>query len=491
MQANLTLDTSRAQDTQDNMISPRRPSGVSPTSNSMNAAQQIIGTAAITESPISSPTAGDRTDRLWESSPFRQALGNSSGEPRGAADPHDDQEDTSTMPAKVRGEISLDAVRSLYGSNAGFSGLRRSNSSVIYPGGPPEFPPVKKLNPLNKKRILVSGGAGFVGSHLVDRLMLMGHDVIAIDNYFTGSKTNLAHWFGHPNFEMIRLAIPLQPFSTTYSSLQLPPLNRHDVVDPIMLEVDQIYHLACPASPVHYQSNPVKTLKTGFFGTYNMLGLAKRVKARFLLTSTSEVYGDPEEHPQTESYWGHVNCIGPRACYDEGKRVAEALTYSYARQDNVDVRVARIFNTFGPRMNWNDGRVVSNFIVQALKGDDITIYGDGSATRSFQYVHDLVDGLIALMDSDFTDPVNLGNPEEYTIKQFADMIVELVNEHRQRCGDSGNTSKVTYLPAVADDPQKRKPDTTRAKEVLGWSPQWAAVDGLRETVAYFHRTMQQ
>ncbi|KAK6341236.1 UDP-glucuronic acid decarboxylase 1 [Orbilia brochopaga] len=456
------------------MISPRRPSGVSPTSNSMNAAQQIIGTATFTESPISSPTAGDRSDRLWESSPFRHPLENAtSGETMSVPESHDREQDrdqpATATPGRVRGGVSLDVVRGLYNSNTGFSGLRRSNSSVVYPGGPPEFPPVKKLNPLNKKRILVSGGAGFVGSHLVDRLMLMGHDVIAIDNYFTGSKTNLAHWFGHPNFEMI----------------------RHDVVDPIMLEVDQIYHLACPASPVHYQSNPVKTLKTGFFGTYNMLGLAKRVKARFLLTSTSEVYGDPEEHPQKESYWGHVNCIGPRACYDEGKRVAEALTYSYARQDNVDVRVARIFNTFGPRMNWNDGRVVSNFIVQALKGDDITIYGDGSATRSFQYVHDLVDGLIALMDSDYTEPVNLGNPEEYTIKQFADMIVQLVNEHRQRCGDVGKTSTVTYLPAVADDPQKRKPDTTRAKEVLGWSPQWSAVDGLRETVAYFHRSMQQ
>ncbi|EWC47015.1 UDP-glucuronic acid decarboxylase 1 [Drechslerella stenobrocha 248] len=450
------------------MISPRRPSGVSPTSNSMNAAQQIIGTAPFTESPVSSPTAAERNERLWEASPFSQILedgANSAGQ-AGAEDP---QAEDRVVPGKVRGEISLDVVRSLYGSAGGLGNLRRSNSSVIYTGRPPEFPPVKKLNPLNKKRILVSGGAGFVGSHLVDRLMLMGHDVIVVDNYFTGSKTNLMHWFGHPNFEVI----------------------RHDVVDPIMLEVDQIYHLACPASPVHYQSNPVKTLKTGFFGTYNMLGLAKRVKARFLLTSTSEVYGDPEEHPQKESYWGHVNCIGPRACYDEGKRVAEALTYSYARQDGVDVRVARIFNTFGPRMNWNDGRVVSNFIVQALKGDDITIYGDGSATRSFQYVHDLVDGLIALMESDYSDPVNLGNPEEYTIKQFADMIVQLVNEHRQRHGDVGKTSTVTYLPAVADDPQKRKPDTTRAKEVLGWAPQWSAVDGLRETVVYFHQIMQQ
>ncbi|KAK6519686.1 UDP-glucuronic acid decarboxylase 1 [Arthrobotrys megalospora] len=456
------------------MISPRRPSGVSPTSNSMSAAQQILGSANMSESPTQSPTSGERNDRLWDMSSFRHSLpeeagGSSSTGNATVAASNSEQLEPDGTPKPMRGGVSLDTVRSLYGPGTGFGGLRRSNSSVIYPGGPPEFPPVKKLNPLQKKRILVSGGAGFVGSHLVDRLMLMGHDVIAIDNYFTGSKMNLAHWFGHPNFEMI----------------------RHDVVDPIMLEVDQIYHLACPASPVHYQSNPVKTLKTGFFGTYNMLGLAKRVKARFLLTSTSEVYGDPEEHPQKETYWGHVNCIGPRACYDEGKRVAEALTYSYARQDGVDVRVARIFNTFGPRMNWHDGRVVSNFIVQALKGDDITIYGDGSATRSFQYVHDLVDGLIALMESDYTDPVNLGNPEEYTIKQFADMIVELVNEHRARYGDVGKTSTVTYLPAVADDPQKRKPDTTRAKEVLGWAPQWAAVDGLKETVAYFYQMMHQ
>ena len=243
-----------------------------------------------------------------------------------------------------------------------------------------------------------------------------------------------------------------------------------------MLEVDQVYHLACPASPVHYQSNPVKTLKTGFFGTYNMLGLSKRVKARFLLASTSEIYGSPAEHPQQEEYWGHVNPIGPRACYDEGKRVAEALTYSYARQDGVDVRVARIFNTFGPRMNWNDGRVVSNFILQALRGEDLTIYGDGEATRSFQYVHDLVDGLIALMASDCTEPVNLGNPQEFTINEFAAMVTALVKEQQPQ-----TSSKAVYLPAVTDDPRRRRPDITRAKDRLGWNPKFSAVEGLRET----------
>lgn len=243
-----------------------------------------------------------------------------------------------------------------------------------------------------------------------------------------------------------------------------------------MLEVDQIYHLACPASPVHYQSNPVKTLKTGFFGTYNMLGLSKRVKARFLLASTSEIYGSPEQHPQTEEYWGHVNPIGPRACYDEGKRVAEALTYSYARQDGVDVRVARIFNTFGPRMNWNDGRVVSNFVLQALRGEALTIYGDGRATRSFQYVHDLVDGLIALMASDCCEPVNLGNPQEFTIAEFAEIVIGLVKEVVP-----GTLSAVEYLPAVTDDPQRRRPDITRAKERIGWEPRFSVIDGVRET----------
>lgn len=322
-----------------------------------------------------------------------------------------------------------------------------------------EFPEVNRLNPFTKKRILVTGGAGFVGSHLVDRLMLSGHDVICVDNYFTGTKQNVSHWLGHPNFELI----------------------RHDVVDSIMLEVDQIYHLACPASPVHYQSNPVKTLKTSFFGTYNMLGLAKRVKARLLFASTSEIYGDPEEHPQKETYWGHVNIQGPRSCYDEGKRVGESLAYSYRRQENVDVRVARIFNTYGPRMNWNDGRVVSNFILQALKDEDLTIYGDGASTRSFQYVNDLVDGLIALMNSECQEPVNIGNPEEFTIQGFAKLIIELVEETTQRqC-----LSRIVYLPALEDDPKKRKPDCERARTELGWSPRWTVRQGLHETVKYF------
>ncbi|CDO51569.1 hypothetical protein DV495_004487 [Geotrichum candidum] len=320
------------------------------------------------------------------------------------------------------------------------------------------YPTVKNLNPFDKKRILVTGGAGFVGSHLVDRLMMLGHDVICLDNYFTGSKTNVNHWVGHPNFELV----------------------RHDVIDSLLLEVDQIYHLACPASPVHYQSNPVKTLKTSFFGTYNMLGLAKRVKARFLFASTSEVYGDPEEHPQKESYWGHVNCQGPRSCYDEGKRVGESLAYSYMRQENVDVRVARIFNTYGPRMNWNDGRVVSNFILQALKNEDLTIYGDGKSTRSFQFVVDLVDGLITLMNSDCTEPVNLGNPEEYTMKEFADLIIRLVRDITGTC-----TSKVVYLNPLEDDPHRRRPDCTRAKKELNWEALWRVEDGLCETIRYF------
>ncbi|TPX45158.1 hypothetical protein SeLEV6574_g04036 [Synchytrium endobioticum] len=316
------------------------------------------------------------------------------------------------------------------------------------------YPPVRRLKQTEKKRILVTGGAGFVGSHLVDRLMMMGHDVTVVDNLFTGSKKNLEHWFGHPHFDFI----------------------RHDVINHFMVEVDQIYHLACPASPPHYQYNPIKTVKTSVMGTINMLGLAKRVKARFLLTSTSEIYGDPEEHPQAESYWGRVNPIGPRACYDEGKRVAETLTYAYAKQDRVDVRVARIFNTFGPRMNAEDGRVVSNFVIQALKGIPLTIYGDGSQTRSFQYVHDLVDGLIALMESNVSEPVNLGNPEEYTIKQFAEIIRDIVGE---------KNTKIINLPPTTDDPQRRRPDITRAKALLGWEPRFSVGQGIQETVEYF------
>jgi UDP-glucuronate decarboxylase len=257
-----------------------------------------------------------------------------------------------------------------------------------------KFPPVKVLPDSQRLRILVTGGSGFVGSHLVDRLMMQGHHVIVLDNMFTGRKKNIAQWVGHPNFQLI----------------------IHDVVERIMLEVDQIYHLACPASPPHYQYNPIKTIKTSTEGTLNMLGLAKRSKARMLLTSTSEVYGDPEVHPQKETYWGNVNPIGPRACYDEGKRVAETMMYAYESQAAVEVRVARIFNTFGPRMHPNDGRVVSNFIIQALQGKDITIYGNGKQTRSFQYVDDLVEGLMRLMNGNYSLPVNLGNPEEYTVK---------------------------------------------------------------------------
>lgn len=302
-------------------------------------------------------------------------------------------------------------------------------------------------------RILVTGGAGFIGSHLVDRLMEAGHEVICLDNYFTGTKRNLLRWLGHPNFELI----------------------RHDITDPIRLEVDQIYHLACPASPVHYQYNPIKTIKTNLMGTLHMLGLAKRVKARFLLASTSEVYGDPLVHPQAESYWGHVNPIGLRSCYDEGKRVAETLTFDYHRQNNVDVRVARIFNTYGPRMQVNDGRVVSNFIVQALQGVPLTVYGDGSQTRSFCYVSDLVEGLIRLMNSDYTGPVNLGNPEEYTVLELAQKIQALINPGVE----------IQFKPLPSDDPQRRRPDITLARTVLDWQPIVPLLEGLQRTIPDF------
>ncbi|KAF7980883.1 hypothetical protein HWV62_36053 [Athelia sp. TMB] len=330
------------------------------------------------------------------------------------------------------------------------------------------FPPVKLLPPANRKRVLVTGGAGFVGSHLVDRLMLLGHEVTVLDNFFTGSKTTVNHWIGHPNFEMV----------------------RHDVVEPFMIECDQIYHLACPASPPHYQFNAVKTIKTSFMGTLNMLGLAKRTKARFLISSTSEVYGDPEVHPQPEDYWGHVNPIGPRACYDEGKRVAETLTYGFQRQDGVDVRVARIFNTYGPRMNPYDGRVVSNFIVQALRGEDMTVYGDGKQTRSFQYIHDLVDGLIALMNSNETRPVNIGNGDEFTIGEFAELVREIVEKVQEEDGVKlARRVEICYKPMPTDDPQKRRPDTTRAKEVLQWQPRWTVRMGLEEMVRYYKAKM--
>ncbi|MEM1310761.1 MAG: UDP-glucuronic acid decarboxylase family protein [Cyanobacteria bacterium P01_D01_bin.71] len=307
-------------------------------------------------------------------------------------------------------------------------------------------------------RILVTGGAGFIGSHLIDRLMQAGHDVICLDNFFTGHKRNIQHWFGNPNFELI----------------------RHDITEPIRLEVDQIYHLACPASPVHYQYNPVKTIKTNVMGTLNMLGLAKRIKARFLLASTSEVYGDPEVHPQSEEYRGNVNTIGIRSCYDEGKRVAETLAFDYHRQNNVDIRVARIFNTYGPRMLENDGRVVSNFVGQALKGIPLTVYGDGSQTRSFCYVSDLVEGLMRLMNGDFIGPVNLGNPDEYTILQLAQTVQEMVNPD----------TDVKFEPLPQDDPKRRKPNITRAKTHLGWEPTIPLQDGLQKTVDDFRMRLQ-
>lgn len=319
------------------------------------------------------------------------------------------------------------------------------------------YPLVKSLPDGRRLRILVTGGSGFVGSNLVDRLMLQGHEVVVVDNMFTGRKKNIVQWLGHPNFQLI----------------------VHDVVEPIMLEVDQIYHLACPASPPHYQYNPIKTIKTSTEGTLNMLGLAKRVEARMLLTSTSEVYGDPEVHPQKETYWGNVNPIGPRACYDEGKRVAETMMYAYQSQLNVEVRVARIFNTFGPRMHPNDGRVVSNFIIQALQGKDITIYGNGEQTRSFQFVDDLVEGLMSLMNCNYSLPVNIGNPEEYTVKDFAVLIKELTKSN----------STIRFLPATKDDPSQRRPDITVAKQQMNWEPKVHVRDGLMKTIEYFRKEL--
>lgn len=302
-------------------------------------------------------------------------------------------------------------------------------------------------------RILVTGGAGFIGSHLIDRLMEQGHEVICLDNFYTGDKRNILKWLEHPYFELI----------------------RHDITEPIRLEVDQIYHLACPASPVHYQYNPVKTIKTNVMGTLNMLGLAKRVKARFLLASTSEVYGDPEVHPQSEDYRGNVNPIGPRSCYDEGKRVAETLSFDYHRQNNVDIRVARIFNTYGPRMLENDGRVVSNFVVQALKGQALTVYGDGSQTRSFCYVSDLVEGLMGLMNNEHTGPINLGNPGEYTILELAQAVQSLVNPD----------AEIIFKPLPTDDPRRRRPDITKAETLLNWQPTIPLQQGLELTVEDF------
>ena len=307
-------------------------------------------------------------------------------------------------------------------------------------------------------RILVTGGAGFVGSHLIDSLMGQGHEVICLDNFYTGHKRNILKWLDHPYFELI----------------------RHDITEPIRLEVDQIYHLACPASPTHYQYNPVKTIKTNVMGTMNMLGLAKRVKARFLLASTSEVYGDPEVHPQTEDYRGNVNPIGIRSCYDEGKRVAETLAFDYHRQNDVDIRVVRIFNTYGTRMLENDGRVVSNFVVQALRSKPLTIYGDGSQTRSFCYVSDLVEGLMRMMNGAYIGPVNLGNPAEYTILELAQAVQQMVNPN----------VPIKHEPLPQDDPRRRKPDITKARIHLDWQPEVALRDGLKLTIDDFQARME-
>ena len=307
-------------------------------------------------------------------------------------------------------------------------------------------------------RILVTGGAGFIGSHLIDRLMADDHEVICLDNFYTGRKQNVLPWLNNPKFELI----------------------RHDVTEPIRLEVDQIYHLACPASPVHYQYNPVKTIKTNVMGTLNMLGLAKRVKARCFLASTSEVYGDPEVHPQPEEYRGSVNTIGIRSCYDEGKRVAETLAFDYHRQNDVDIRVVRIFNTYGPRMLENDGRVVSNFIVQALQGIPLTVYGDGSQTRSFCYVSDLVEGFIRLMNGDYIGPMNLGNPGEYTILELAQSVQKMINPD----------AELKFEPLPQDDPRRRQPDITKAKTMLGWEPTVPLKEGLELTIADFKTRLE-
>jgi len=303
-------------------------------------------------------------------------------------------------------------------------------------------------------RMLVTGGAGFIGSHLCERLLGEGHDVVCLDNFFTGSKRNVSHLLDNRNFELI----------------------RHDVTQPILLEVDRIYNLACPASPIHYQYNPVKTIKTSVMGTINMLGIAKRVRARILQASTSEVYGDPQVHPQTEAYWGNVNTLGIRSCYDEGKRVAETLMMDYHRQNNVDIRIIRIFNTYGPKMAENDGRVVSNFILQALRGEDITVYGKGDQTRSFCFVSDLVEGMVRMMERPgFIGPVNLGNPAETTILEFARKIIDL----------TGSSSRIVFKPLPADDPKQRQPDITLAREMLDWEPKVVVDDGLKRTIEYF------
>ncbi len=308
------------------------------------------------------------------------------------------------------------------------------------------------------KRVLVTGGAGFIGSHLCERLLARGDEVLCVDNFFTSRRTNILHLFSNPMFEFL----------------------RHDITWPLYVEVDQIYNLACPASPVHYQFDPVQTTKTNVHGSINMLGLAKRLKIRILQASTSEVYGDPTEHPQKETYWGNVNPIGPRSCYDEGKRCAETLFFDYQRQHNLDIRVVRIFNTFGPRMHPNDGRVVSNFIVQALRKEPITIYGSGNQTRSFCYVDDLVTGLVSMMDqNDIVGPINMGNPAEYSIKDLARMIKEL----------SGSSSEIVFMPLPQDDPVRRRPDITLAREKLGWDPKVPIHEGIVRAIGYFRETL--
>jgi len=312
-----------------------------------------------------------------------------------------------------------------------------------------------------RKRILITGGAGFIGSHLCERLLNEGNDIICLDNFFTGTKDNVSHLMDSPYFELL----------------------RHDVTFPLYVEVDEIYNLACPASPIHYQHDPVQTTKTSVHGAINMLGLAKRTRAKIFQASTSEVYGDPQIHPQTEDYWGHVNPIGFRSCYDEGKRCAETLFFDYRRQHNLRIKVARIFNTYGPRMHPNDGRVVSNFIVQALKGEDITIYGDGNQTRSFCYIDDLVEAFIRLMGTadDFTGPVNTGNPGEFTIKELAEKVVDMV----------GTKSKIVFKPLPFDDPKQRQPDISLAKRELGWEPTIQLEEGLKKTIAYFDEFLKR
>jgi len=312
---------------------------------------------------------------------------------------------------------------------------------------------------LNETRVLVTGGAGFIGSHLCERLLRDGGEVLCLDNFYTGARHNVQHLLSHPRFELM----------------------RHDVCFPLYIEVDQIYNLACPASPIHYQFDPVQTTKTSVHGAINMLGLAKRVKAKILQASTSEVYGDPTVHPQPEEYWGNVNPIGPRSCYDEGKRCAETLFFDYRRQHNLPIKVARIFNTYGPRMHPNDGRVVSNFIVQALADRDITVYGEGTQTRAFCYVDDLVDGLVRLMASpeEVTGPINLGNPGEFTIRELAETIIEL----------TGSSSRIVHMPLPIDDPKQRRPEISNARELLGWTPTVALRDGLLRTIEYFAREL--